>query len=154
MYIPTKTPKSQWCIVWLHELCLGHSKDVGPVNITSGHIYLPHWPSMAIQYQYDTFRDIIYRNFGPTMPPWPLTLKNTYLGFISSALGHPKHVGPVNITSGLIYLHHRPATAMKYQCDTICDVIYCNFGGRQLGKRTSSSPWNHQLELWKSRQKR
>ena len=38
------------------------------INITSGHIYLPHCPVMIILYQCDTFCDIIHRNFGPMTP--------------------------------------------------------------------------------------
>ena len=46
-------------ILKVTRLANGRRLSYELINITSGHIYLPHWPVMEIQYQYDTFR-VIY----------------------------------------------------------------------------------------------
>ena len=49
VYLPTTTQNLNGAYLGLMNSILGHPKHAGQVNITSGHIYLPHWPAMAIQ---------------------------------------------------------------------------------------------------------
>ena len=64
-----------------------------------------------------------------TFQPRPKNFNGACLGFVSSVLGHSKHVGLVNITSGqYVYLVGPSWKSSTYQCDAFFDIIHRSFG--------------------------
>ena len=65
----------------------------------------------------------------------------SYLGFPTSVLGHPKHIGPGYDLCGPLYLILWPILTIQYRCDTSRDVIWCHDFG------PTTMLWHQNLKL-------